>query len=129
MLKRFDDSAPLTRAQRAEQRVRRPRRELVCRACGTTITSISERIQIAGSHHHVRTNPCQVTFHFGCFRRAPGCSAASTSTEEHTWFPGYRWQVAICDRCTAHLGWRYSSGGGAFFGLIVGNLAERGDDD
>eukprot|EP01137_Pigoraptor_chileana_P010471 Opistho-2@60173 len=28
---------------------------------------------------------------------------------ESSWFPGYAWTVAVCGRCFAHLGWRFTA--------------------
>ena len=28
-------------------------------------------------------------------------------TTDWSWFEGYSWQIAVCARCYAHLGWRY----------------------
>lgn len=27
--------------------------------------------------------------------------------EEHSWFPGYAWRVAVCPQCGAHMGWSF----------------------
>jgi hypothetical protein len=39
-----------------------------------------------------------------------------------TWFPGYAWQIELCRRCAAHLGWSFhpdAGDGGPFYGLVV----------
>ena len=40
---------------------------------------------------------------------------------EHTWFAGFRWQVALCDGCGGHVGWWYL-GDSSFVGLIATRL-------
>ncbi|XP_022788151.1 uncharacterized protein LOC111328060 isoform X3 [Stylophora pistillata] len=30
-----------------------------------------------------------------------------TAFEEHSWFPGYAWRVAVCPQCGAHMGWSF----------------------
>lgn len=27
--------------------------------------------------------------------------------EEHSWFPGYAWRLAVCPQCGAHMGWTF----------------------
>lgn len=26
---------------------------------------------------------------------------------EFSWFPGYAWQIAVCNKCTTHIGWKF----------------------
>ena len=26
---------------------------------------------------------------------------------EHSWFPGYSWQIIVCADCGHHIGWRF----------------------
>lgn len=26
---------------------------------------------------------------------------------EFSWFPGYAWQIAVCDKCSLHIGWKF----------------------
>jgi hypothetical protein len=107
-------------AERVTQR-RDPR--LRCASCGHAITEPRERLQVDGAHGHVFTNPHGLSFEIGCFRNAPGCRAAGRPTDEHTWFPGYAWRVALCAGCGVHLGWYYQGGGGGrFYGLILERL-------
>lgn len=103
-----------------------PRRKLRCAACGHTVTDESQRIAVSGSHTHHCTNPAGFTYDIGCFRAAPGCGQVGPQTAEHTWFAGYRWQIAVCGGCGEHLGWRFAnSGGDQFYGLILGRLSRE----
>lgn len=36
---------------------------------------------------------------------------AGAPSEEFSWFPGYRWTVCVCARCSQHVGWRFDAGG------------------
>ncbi|XP_064652999.1 protein cereblon-like isoform X2 [Lineus longissimus] len=52
------------------------------------------------------------------------------SFEEYTWFPGFSWQILICPRCAAHLGWYFSplsedSEQKSFLGLILQKLIHK----
>lgn len=29
--------------------------------------------------------------------------------EEHSWFPGYAWRLAVCPQCGAHVGWSFET--------------------
>jgi hypothetical protein len=102
-------------------------RKIRCRGCEQIITDDAQRISVAGGHSHYRVNPSGIEFHFQCFNQAPGCSALGPATYEHTWFTGYRWQIAICNRCGEHLGWLYR-GSSSFYGLISNKLICDVDD-
>jgi hypothetical protein len=97
-------------------------RRLFCAACRNPITHQDERISVHGGHAHTGTNPAGYTFHIGCFREAAGCATQGWASLEHTWFPGYAWQIAICARCGAQLGWRYQGSADRFYGLILDRL-------
>ena len=100
---------------------------ILCAFCFLPVTREAERITVLGRHRHRRTNPAGIDFRIGCFQRAPGCRAIGSPTSEHTWFPAHVWQVALCADCHTHLGWRFTSAGGAsFFGLILAHLVARG---
>ena len=97
-----------------------------CIACGLIITDREHSRLVAGRHVHRCTNPAGLTFEIGCFREASGCVAVGEPSLKWTWFPGCRWQVALCRQCSLHLGWRYT-GEDAFFGLILDRLVECGE--
>jgi hypothetical protein len=102
---------------------------LCCAACRRPITREKERVQIRGRHQHVLSNPHGLTFRIGCFATASGCVYVGEATEKWTWFPGYRWQIAVCGGCGVHLGWRYQARDATgFHGFILRRLApdERG---
>jgi hypothetical protein len=35
------------------------------------------------------------------------CRVVGEKVAEHSWFPGYSWQILICAKCKAHIGWRF----------------------
>jgi hypothetical protein len=94
-----------------------------CAACGHGITDAAARTTMNGSFDHSFRNPQGLSFHIGCFSRAPGCVTCGEPTLEYTWFAGYAWRVALCAGCRTHLGWRYDGAGGGFFGLILARLS------
>ena len=100
--------------------------KLRCRCCAHVVTFDSQRISVADSHSHHRSNPSGMEYHFQCFSNAPGCSARGPATFEFTWFQGYRWQIAVCKGCSEHLGW-YFRGPSSFYGLITARLIRDQD--
>lgn len=98
-------------------------RRLFCARCWHSITTQTQRIRVNGALEHHFTNPNGLHFHLACFRKAPGCGVTGSATLEHTWFPGYAWQIGICRNCDTHLGWTFSSSGDSFYGLIINRLA------
>ena len=42
-------------------------------------------------------------------RWAQHLSVAGPPTTEFTWYPGYAWEIAWCDRCAAHVGWSFTA--------------------
>jgi DNA-directed RNA polymerase subunit N (RpoN/RPB10) len=96
-------------------------KSLRCKSCGHVITSENERITVNESHQHTCKNPSGYVFTFGCFRDAPGCLVAGPAVLEHTWFAGYRWQIAVCASCGDHLGWLFRNQD-RFFALITNKL-------
>jgi len=100
-------------------------RPLVCVRCRHLITTTAARIEVAGSHRHVRTNPHGIEFAFACFAVAPGCQSVTPPSSEFSWFAGYTWEIGCCERCREHLGWRFAAADQVFFGLIVDRLVEE----
>jgi len=100
-------------------------RGLYCSACRSFITDPRSSLAIHGSQRHTRTNPAQLTFTIGCFKEASGCRETGVPTEEHSWFPGYRWRIALCANCGKHLGWSFLGAVDRFYGLIVNALFEK----
>jgi len=103
---------------------------LRCIGCRVIITSPDEAIEIAGNHYHTCTNPHGFSYTIACFAQAPGVRTETAPVHEHSWFPGYTWQITVCQACRLHLGWRFS-GASEFFGLILNRLVAlpANDDD
>ena len=95
---------------------------LRCAICGHRITDRAYRTEMSGAHEHTFVNPAGFTFRIGCFVAAPGCKYAGATSEAFSWFPGWRWQIALCGRCHGHVGWIFRLGGDQFHGLILAAL-------
>ncbi len=107
-----------------EQRPLQRHELILCRFCHAPVTSLHEEQVISGGHSHYFINPYGTAYVVGCFRQAPGCDIRGTATRNHSWFPGFAWQLASCTDCGEHLGWFYeNSEREQFFGLIVDKLA------
>ena len=115
--------------QTTTKRRRDKGRKLVCSACNHAVTTNAERIQVRGAHEHSFFNPHGIIFMIGCFSRAPGCQMIGPSSDEFTWFPGFRWRVAHCGNCRIHLGWSFAGGEAGFFGLILDRLHEAEEEE
>lgn len=97
---------------------------LCCVQCQHHITDHSARLDLAGGHIHVFTNPGGFSYEIALYEYAD-CVMHGPATTEYTWFPGYAWQLALCANCSEHLGWRYHQAGhAAFYGLIRDRLIE-----
>lgn len=110
---------PGSRSGQAPQK--RNEEAILCAACGAEITHQRQAIVINTRHTHAFFNPAGIAFEIRCFRLAPGATSLGAPSAEFTWFPGYRWQIAICAACQAHLGWLFTNGV-SFFGLIAPHL-------
>ncbi len=98
---------------------------ILCRSCLRVVTHDRERIEVQGAHQHTFANPSGMVFDIGCFETAPGCAHGGPTTDEFSWFRGYRWKITVCGGCLNHLGWRFASTGGhVFHGLILNRLIE-----
>jgi len=90
---------------------------LRCVACDHPITEEAYRTEIAGAHEHTFVNAAGFVHRIGCFVAAPGCRHVGDSESAFSWFPGFRWQIATCARCRAHLGWIFRCPPEQFHGL------------
>jgi hypothetical protein len=98
-------------------------RAIRCRYCRQDITAPSYRTAVQGAHGHTFANPLGVVFEVVCYSQVRGLGYTGPETDEFTWFPGYRWRVALCGRCQVHLGWRFSAGrDDDFHALILDRL-------
>ena len=94
-----------------------------CGFCRAIISYPGNQLERLGKHIHTFRNPSGLSFTIACYARA-WCDAVGSPTEEWSWFPGYRWQYALCHACHEHLGWFYRTDGdlAPFYGLILPRL-------
>ena len=76
-----------------------------------------------GGEEHTFRNPAGYSFHVVVFRQTLGCKEVGPAVSRDSWFPGYAWQITLCERCETHLGWFFRGAGGSFHGLIVTRIS------
>jgi hypothetical protein len=116
--------APTTRTHIKDEPSDRVERQLVCAACGQAVTHPRLRIEVNGAHEHTFINPEGVIYRIGAFSAASGAVDVGPPSTYFSWFAGHAWRVAICKRCTVHLGWSFRAEGSRFVGLILERLRE-----
>jgi hypothetical protein len=99
-------------------------KNLVCASCRHPITKVSEKIHVRGRHDHSFGN-LGYPVKLGCFRNAQGCTGVERVSHGYSWFPGYAWQIQVCENCYNQLGWKYMTQYDSFYGLIFGVLREE----
>jgi hypothetical protein len=97
---------------------------LVCASCGHLVTTVSERVDVRGRHHHDFPYYGHIV-RLGCYRNAPGCVGVERISNGYSWFRGYAWQIQLCRNCYAQLGWKYLSQEESFYGLVFKLLREE----
>ena len=95
---------------------------ILCKNCGSPLTSIKFKISVNGNHTHAFVNPYGMIFEIACFSKAPGCGSASRASDEFSWFKGHKWMVSVCKLCLNHNGWIFESKDHFFFGLILDQI-------
>ena len=111
------------REERSDTRLNPRKTHLYCATCRCKITQQNHQISIDGKQAYTFFNPRGMVFHIGCFRKASGCLPHGTASTEFSWFAGFSWQIVVCAKCRAHLGWMFSRGTEEhFFGLVLARL-------
>ena len=92
---------------------------IYCANCGGMLTRTRWAISMDG-HERVFINPTGRVFRVCCFSDAPGAIITGEPTIEHTWFPPYAWNFAICSGCRSHVGWCFVNDEAeqSFYGLM-----------
>ncbi len=95
---------------------------ILCRSCQSLVTATKFQIEVNQKFSHTFANPLGHVFEIGCFCQAQGCVAASSRSNEFSWFVGFSWRIGVCAYCSTHLGWIFSSETNKFYGLIIEKL-------
>ena len=97
---------------------------LVCASCGHLVTTVSEKMEVRGRHHHDFPYYGHIV-RLGCYRNAPGCVGIDRISNGYSWFRGYAWQIQLCRNCSTQLGWKYMSQEDRFYGLVFKLIREE----
>lgn len=108
--------------EKPEEREKEEEKSIFCKNCNHKVTSYDQIAHINGQHQHTFKNPAGIVYTIGCFSTASGCINQGLPTDEHTWFPGFSWNFALCNNCYRHLGWFFQANSKSFYGLILNNL-------
>ena len=127
-----DRHADAESASAAEDETAFRQQRWVCIACDTFIVSAEALTDICKKPYHTFANPAGEVFSIGCFTTWHNLAAVGSVTKAFTWFPGYGWQVMVCEGCGLHLGWAYSDMANdrfvnRFVGLIMNRLNHVSD--
>ncbi|XP_027051393.1 protein cereblon-like isoform X1 [Pocillopora damicornis] len=95
---------------------------LLCRRCGQDI-SVAANLNNLGSKLALRqrndtilgVKQCLIQLfknphgqHFELITvTSANIKSLGEAFEEHSWFPGYAWRVAVCSQCGVHMGWSF----------------------
>ena len=96
---------------------------IYCRFCGLEISHESAIFQAQShEHQHIFINPSGIVYDILTLKYARGLLLVGERSSDFSWFPGYSWEVALCQSCHNHLGWQFFSGDqfveDTFYGLI-----------
>lgn len=112
--------ATTEKTQKKEERVYH------CAACEIPISKEKYLCCVGlDSPFHSFVNPAGFYFDVITFSECHSLIDVPGATFQHTWFPGYAWQIVGCAKCRQHLGWRFESAKKMprrFYGLIKNRL-------
>ena len=100
-----------------------PQKPICCKNCGQVVARRSDKGASVEGEEHTFRNPAGYSFHVLVFSRTQGCKDVGPSVSRDSWFPGYAWQITLCESCESHLGWFFRGKEGSFYGLIVTRLS------
>lgn len=95
----------------------------LCKICSHILTFWEYRFFINSQWIYRFQNPHRIWFEIGLFEKAPGIFTRGEPTSDYSWFSGYLWNYAHCQKCGSHIGWFYENKERhCFYGLILENM-------
>ncbi|GIL75511.1 hypothetical protein Vretifemale_5288, partial [Volvox reticuliferus] len=83
---------------------------LACKYCGATVAHCSSALLMSSEGAGgAFVNAHGYVHDIATFRVVQGLSYQGQPETAHSWFPGYAWTIANCERCSDHLGWRFTA--------------------
>lgn len=101
-----------------------------CKRCKTRIASYSDIFAMAkGNVNANYCNPAGYIHETLTVNKTveKSVSMVDRPSTDFSWFPGYAWQIAVCSKCSSHIGWKFVAvtknlKPKAFFGLSCKSL-------
>lgn len=81
-----------------------------CKRCRTRIACYSDIFAMAKGNVNVNyCNPAGYIHETLTVHKTIDDSAriVERPSTEFSWFPGYAWQIAVCNKCSSHIGWKF----------------------
>ena len=83
---------------------------LACTRCGLPICHHEQLFHMSSEGPvSAFVNPGGVVHETATFYKASNLVLVGPKSEEHSWFPGYAWTIALCAGCQGHIGWRFTA--------------------
>ena len=80
-----------------------------CLHCNTPIGEVADLVQLSdegvGAHY---VNSHGIVHDMLTIEKAH-VAVVGDPEPDHSWFPGYAWQIAYCEGCRMHLGWVFTA--------------------
>jgi len=80
-----------------------------CTGCKSVITYSDRLVALLGDNWHRFRYSAGVFCELFTFSSCPGAFNIGHPNENYSWFPGYGWSFALCQKCGNHLGWHYKA--------------------
>jgi len=81
----------------------------LCVACDLEIADRDAVFDPGAGPLQLHVNPHGYLHEIVTLSAARNLAYRGEETAEFTWFQGYAWRIAVCSRCSEHLGWRFTA--------------------
>ncbi|XP_053378068.1 protein cereblon-like isoform X2 [Mercenaria mercenaria] len=83
---------------------------LCCKDCNEQIADMSNVFSMSVSGPlSAYVNPGGHVHETVTVHQAENLNLIGRPSTDHSWFPGYAWTIAQCKRCSAHMGWKFTT--------------------